>query len=366
MPGEGRDRLAPTTGWEDNAPVRPPARYALRRLLGRPAVAMAGVARRTWTIWPEEEESRPPAYHLEGQLERVEGVQVGTSLAAEMARARGSPWTHASVTGHELVDVELTHGSLFAGGSRVRLVPGSVVGAALAKTTEEIDSAALDCTWVGGRFFGHWLTDDCSTHLLARDLAPPIGVERPLYPQERDYCRLLGITQRKVASVRVRSLLVFSDFGQNGHKRERYRRMRAALAAGRPPRTRAGVYMRRGTSGAMRYLENEAEIEERLRRRGFVVVDPAAATAGEVVEACVGASCVVGVEGSALSHGVMTVRDGGAIVTLQLPGTFNNIFKDYADCLRLGYGFVVGSRVAGGFRIEPDELERTLDLIPMP
>jgi capsular polysaccharide biosynthesis protein len=297
-------------------------------------------------------------------LERVEGVQIGTTREAEFARARGADWVHAGVTVHEFADAAVTGGSVYSGGARLRLYPGSVAGAALRGPVAEVDRAALDCTWVGGRFFGHWLTDDCTTHLLARDHADPIGVERPLYSQEAGYCRMLGLDLRKVASVRVRSLLVFADFGQNSNKRARYKQMRAALIGGRQPSSRAGIYLRRGSSGAMRHLENEVEIEERLARRGFAIVDPSTLGAEELVHACAGAPCVVGVEGSALAHGVMTVREGGALVTLQPPWIFNNIFKDYADCLGLPYGFVVGVRSGTGFRVSADEIERTLDLFP--
>jgi len=356
--------VAHRPGSSDNRQVRAPLTYAVRRLLRRPALAFTSVATTNRTILPAETEQRPPAYFLDGQLDRVEAVQVGTTRDAEFARARGAEWVHAGVTLHRFEDAVIVAGSAFAAGARLRLVPGSLLRAVVDAPRQEIAEAALDCTWVGGRFFGHWLTDDCSTHLLAKEHAPPIGVDRLPYAQEDGYCRLLGIQLRKVTGIRVRSLLVFQDFGQNSSKRARYQRMRAVLGRGRPAHRGSGVYLHRGTSGALRLLENEEEIEERLTRRGFSVVDPARLSADEVVAACAGAPCVVGVEGSSLAHGIMTVAEGGAIVTLQPPWSFNNIFKDYADCLRLPYGFVLGSRTAAGFRVDADELERTLDLLP--
>ncbi|HTO08017.1 MAG TPA: glycosyltransferase family 61 protein [Myxococcota bacterium] len=319
------------------------------------------MARRSWTLRPAEHDTRGPAVCLPGQLDRIEAVQGDTTLEAERRRVLGGPVEHAATTLFELPDAEITEGSVWVAGARVLMLPGSVPRAVLSSRGERIERAALDCTWVGNRYFGHWLTDDSTLHLLVREHADPIGLMRPPYTHEPGYCHEWNLTPRKLSRARVRSLLVCEDHSQNSLKRDRYGRLRTALV-GRGGSGRKSVYLRRGSSGVLRLLMNEDEVESALIRRGFTVVDPARDGFAELLAACSGADCVVGVEGSAMAHGVMTVRGGGSLVTLQPPWRFNCVFKDYTDCLGLRYAFLVGARSGDGFRIDVGELERTLDL----
>ena len=110
-------------------------------------------------------------------------------------------------------------------------------------------------------------------------------------------------------------------------------------------------------------LTNEDTIEARLSRRGFISIDSETTGVDEIVAACAGARAVVGVEGSQMAHGLLgLVAPGGLVVTLQPPWRFNNLLKDMSDCLGFRYAFVVGLREPGGFRVDQDELDRTLDL----
>jgi hypothetical protein len=336
--------------------------YLTRRVLRCPR-ALSEAAARSWVVHPAEQKPSPRAFFLDGQLERVEAVQGETTLENERRRVRGSRVEHAAVRVFELRDATIAGGSVYARGMRLALLHGSALPDLFHLVAEDHDVAALDCTFVGNRYFGHWMTDDAPLHVLARAHAPPIGVARAAYDHEEGYCGMWGLRQRKVASARVRKLLVFQDYGQNADKRRRYAALRSAIAARFGPARRTGVYIRRGRSGVHRLLVNEPEIEARLTRRGFAIVDPASEDASTIVAACIGARCVVGVEGSGLAHGFMAMADGGAIVALQPPWRFNNVFKDYADCLDLRYGLLVGKRMEAGFEIDPAELESTLDLV---
>jgi capsular polysaccharide biosynthesis protein len=340
-----------------------PFRYAARRLIGKEGAALSDVARRTWVVHPAATERRPPALFLDGQLDRVEGVQEETTLEFERARVLGGDVVHAATLGYEIADATVVGGSVYAGRARIRLLPTAFLPAALRPALEELDRAALDCTYVGNRYFGHWLLDDCPLHLLAREYAPPVGVARPAYAHEDDYVRLWGFETRRLTSARVRSLMVFQDHGQNPSKRARHEWLRSPVLGRAPSRPWPGVYLRRGRSGVQRILTNEEEIEARLSRRGFAIVDAEAKTVGEILAICAGTRAVVGVEGSQMAHALLGLAaPGGTIVALQLPWRFNNLFKDVADCLGFRYAFVVGARDTGGFRVDPGELERTLDL----
>jgi hypothetical protein len=336
------------------------------RLLRRSSVAVTAAAGRNWVIHPAEQGFRRPALFLEGQLDQVEGVQEETTREIELGRVRGGPVEHAATHVYELNDAEIVAANVFSNGARLKLMAKSPLATALLSQEVSLGTAALDCSWVGCRYFGHWLTDDCTLHLAAREFAPTVSIERPSYPHEPGYSRMLGIDTRRVLRSRVQKLFVLDDKGQNASKRDRYERLRAALRVHGDSQPRQGVYLRRGTSGALRMLSNEDEIIGRLRQRGFTIADPEAMTAEALVRTCVGTPCIVSVEGSALAHGVLTVAAGGTLVALQPPWRFNNVFKDYADCLDLRYGFVVGKREGGSFRVDLGELERTLDLIVRP
>ena len=195
---------------------------------------LSALARRSWIVEQAISARRPRAIFLEGQLDRVEGVQEETTREIELSRVLGGEVQHAATVAFEIMDATIVGGSVYAGMGRLRLLAGRLLPAAL-KPEEELDRAALDCTYVGNRYFGHWLLDDCPLHLLAREYAPTIGVARAAYSHEGDYLRLWGFRQRRVTSVRARSLTIFHDWGQNPGKRGRMERLRAPILARAPP-----------------------------------------------------------------------------------------------------------------------------------
>ena len=82
--------------------------------------------------------------------------------------------------------------------------------------------------------------------------------------------------------------------------------------------------------------------------------------------ACAGSRVVVGVEGSHLIHGIMVLPPGGAVLTLQPPNRFCSVIKRTTDPDHQHFGFVVGHAQQDGYRVDADEVERTLDLFPKP
>jgi hypothetical protein len=72
---------------------------------------------------------------------------------------------------------------------------------------------------------------------------------------------------------------------------------------------------------------------------------------------------VVSVEGSALTHAYLTMQEQGAIITIQPPYRFDNVWKDFTDLLGMKYGFVVAKGNRDGFRVDPDEILRVIDMI---
>jgi capsular polysaccharide biosynthesis protein len=121
--------------------------------------------------------------------------------------------------------------------------------------------------------------------------------------------------------------------------------------------------IRRGQQGAARVLTNAAEIEQILVAQGFHIVDPEQSTVQEIVAATQGARLVVGLEGSHLLHCIYTMAQNGGLCVLQPPFRFNNVLKNYADCVGISYGFVIGEANEHGFAINPDELLHILAAI---
>ena len=60
-------------------------------------------------------------------------------------------------------------------------------------------------------------------------------------------------------------------------------------------------------------------------------------------------------------HSLFTMATDGALCLLQPPYRFNNVLKNYTDCLGMCYGFLTGCAEEGGFSVELDQLKRLLD-----
>jgi len=279
-----------------------------------------------------------------------------------MERIRGIRREHAATIAYRIRDAQILDGYLYKGAMKYPLVntKESLFGSSV---TDYLPKAALACTWCGNRFFSHWMTDDLTLTLAAQQLAEVIAVARKPYSHEPEYRRLFGIQAPTVTRVQCGELIMIDDFGQNRFKRERYEFLRSRLKVLEPLHKSQGIMIRRGTLGVPRILTNEAEIERFLETQGFTIIDPDSLSATELVRQTLGANVIVGIEGSHIVHGLFSMADNGTLCILQPPYRFNNVFKDYTDCLGMGYAFVVGKDVPNGFMIEVEDLARTLNKI---
>jgi capsular polysaccharide biosynthesis protein len=342
--------------------------YLMRRKLLRQSAAYAELGTRRWVIHPEETRARRSAVYFDDEIDRISTRNVGsTTYAYEMSRLQAGHTQHDATVAHLLENVDLVNGSLYKGAMRHRLVASrSLISRA---QQDYMESGALACTLYGNTFFGHWMSDDLSLHLAAESFAAPVAVDRPLYHHEPDYCELMRINSSKVARVRFGQLTILDDIGQNTYKQRRYEQLRSRLRASVAAAGNRLVYIRRGRKAAKslsqrdvsRTMTNADEVEAYLGSQGFVTVDLDQCSAPQIAAAILDAVIVVGTEGSHMAHALYSIRDHGALCILQAPDCFTNVFKDYADCIGLRYGFTAGVRGADGFSIQIRDLERIID-----
>jgi hypothetical protein len=333
------------------------------RFAGRRRDTLQSVAVKSWTIAPSEHAIAPPAYFLPGQLERV----TGWTFADEHPRREmaGGPGTHGATKGFLLKDVWLLDGTLYKNSARSWLAPRtSRLPRIHAK--QEVDRGAIFCTAMGIKYFGQWLMDDCVTYPLACAEGVAATLERHPDIHTTGYEQWLGMDPVRLTDAFFRELIIFEDVGQNRHKHRRFRAMHEKLLSRVKETPHPGVFIVRGATGERRLLENEMEIAERLRHsRGFRILDPTTADVPTIVATCAGARTVVGVEGSGLIHGILALRPGGSVLTLQPPNRFVRVYKHLTDRDHQHFGFVVGYPTPAGFHVDSSEVERTLDLLPV-
>lgn len=349
-----------------------PITYLLRKRLARlPALAGWGpreaseVASRSWELAPATTAVTPPAVFLPGQLERITGWAF-TDEHPGREMIGGLRVVHAPTRAYQLDDAWLIDGVLYKGSAGLHLSPRQSLVPRLHVHTE-LYHAAIYCTAAGNRWFGQWLMDDCPAYPLARDAGVPVTTTRHPGPHAATYEAWLGMRPTQVRNAYLRRAVLFSDVGQNRDKHRRFRAMCAAILSHVKVEHHPGVVILRGRDGEHRVLRNELELARRLHeRRGFRILDPLRADVPTIASACAGARVVLGVEGSALMHGILALGPGAAVLALQPPARFCGLYKHLTDRDGQRFAFVVGRPVGPDFWVDPDEVERTLDLLPAP
>ncbi len=339
-----------------------PLTYRLGLLLGLGSGEMAAAAEEQWQIAPSEVRRVPPVIILPGQAERITRTEF-TTLPLLMQSLAGDPAeVIAPTTAYRLTDVDIVDGVLYSHGMSLHLRERRHKMAL--GHLETIPRGALYETWVGNRWFGNWLLDDCLTYRLAEQAGCPVTTMPARGGHVPRYEALLHIEQRRIADAHLDEALIFDDHANNSHRLQRAQDMRDRLVAGVTPGTDPGVFLLRGKSGDQRVLENETEIAAQLERRhGFRIMFAEDHSVDELMAACAGASIVAGVEGSQLNHGIAAMAPGGTLLTLQPPDRATTAMKLLSDRWQQRFAMVVGEGQAQTFRIAWDDIARTLDLI---
>ena len=314
-------------------------------------------------LCPEEISSAIPAAFLPGQLDRITGTQIETSVPLELELLVRNTAVHAATIAYHIRNAVLYEGAIYAGALKYPIC--SPPSFPTQSEDREFGTVGLTSAWLGSQYFGHWLKDDCLRYLLAEAFGKPLSVMRaPLSNHMAEYAGYFGQDWTTTSRARIDHLVIYQDFSQNSFKKQRYAALQARLAANLPAGPASLVYLRRGNSGEIRTIENEDGIIASLSNRGFSVVDLTSDRLADIAGPLMNARLVVSLEGSHLSHCWFPPNGKGGILTLQPPDRFTAIHRSYTECMSAKYGIVVGTkRGPATTYFEPNEILRTVDLM---
>ena len=338
-----------------------PAVALAARLLRRPRPDITAAAVERWQIAPASRSEVRCAKVLPGQYERIAGTEFASVEQVVRHFRGGFEAEHDATTGYRIRDALIHDGILYAEGGERHLRRRSS-GVPIAVARHEDARTALYETWLGNRWFGNWLSDDCLTYGLAQSAGVPFTTRKPS-GHIPSYERAADMRPSRGTSAFFRDLVVFDDGAHNENKRLRAEALCKRLV-GPSVRRHPGVFLLRGCTGEARILRNERAIAEHLaQRRGFRVLDPSSATLDEIVEACSGAEVVAGVEGSHLVHGLVMMPPDACAFVIQPPLRAVSALKLLTDRQGQDYALVVAEGTQDAFTADIDEIERTLDLL---
>ena len=230
---------------------------------------------------------------------------------------------------------------------------------------QHIKAASLASSYLGTKYFGHWLADDCTRYILAEQFdTSPLRANATLCSSTA----VRSIFQPELGTPTDRAyidhLVVFQDYSQNSLKRKRYKILREQIKARFPETARNGyVYLRRGQTGVSRPIQGEQLIIDALTKRGFVVADIATDLLEHIIRTLLKAKIVVSLEGSHIVHSVFAIPNHSGLLVLQPADQFRAVHRDWSECLGIRFGFVVGNAGSAGYSFSLSEILRTVDLL---
>ena len=338
-----------------------------RRAFGRLTIDLEAIACEQWAISPGTRRYIPPARFLRGQLDKIQATEFGSP--SEIIRGfRGDYESiEAPTRGLRIRDVDLIDGVLYARGAAYCLRPRRRRIPLYRRPQSSMAKASMYESWMGNRWFGMWLLEDCLSYELTKDVAPPVKTAAPPTRHQGEYELRLGLQATSVGDVHFDELILFRDASNNEGRRRRADLIKQRLNHSSPEARHPGVFLLRGKTGERRLLLNELEIAERFAaERNFQILDPSFSPLSKIVEACAGARVVAGVEGSHLCHGLAIMPNDAALLVIQPADRVVAALKIVTDRQGQRYGFVVGTGEREGFRVAWEDVARTLDLLGEP
>ena len=337
----------------------------LKRLVVGPG-SLEAISYQRDILCPEEQVAIRPAIYLPGQIEKLKTDSIAVPAENESrggCAATSTTFTHAPTIAYHIKNAVLFDGTIFAGHFKHPIADNSLYKSGTG-SPEHIITTALASSYLGTRYFGHWLADDCTRYLLAEHASRPLCVRTSPYLHQQQYQNYFDQSCSPTDRAYIDHLIVFQDFSQNSLKKNRYQTLRNKIRARFPEkRSSVFIYLRRGQTGTTRPIQNEDEIIDALLKRGFVVVDVASNNLDDILEPLLNAKLVVSLEGSHVAHCTVTSSGKNGLLVLQPPNRFSAVHRDWAECLGVRFGFVVGSFGDAGYLFSVPEILTTVDLL---
>lgn len=303
----------------------------------------------------------PPSLYLPHQLENIVALHPETFKQAEEDRIHGEKGFHQPIEAFRIKGVKLRQAGLYKRNWRSYFphVPAPPENPVCING----GSYALASSYSGIQYFGHWLRDDLTTLLMAKEFAEPFCVRTPEWPDKATYLDIFDQPWPQVDHADFDEIYFFIDYSQNSHKVGRFRHFREKLRTKIKPKLDGHiVYLRRGDTGAVkRIISNEAEMIKALEDSGVIIVDITKDPIEEIIQTLLNARLFITIEGSQAAHSIYTISDGGGYLSIVPPCMFNNPAKDWMTALGVKYGFVVGERDGDAFKVDIPDLLKMAD-----
>jgi capsular polysaccharide biosynthesis protein len=339
-------------------PLTPLIHVVKTRAFGAPAIADVA---KIVELCPSEEAWAPAATMLDSAFGKLKVFPSGISREQVLGRLTGCAVRHEPSRAFTLRNARILAGSIYAGGARRHV--RSLRDAYSATKPERLQRVAFCSSSTGDRFFGHFMTEDIHQVLVAPDFGEAVRFVSRDWRHLPAYREALGVSWREIDAATAEELTVFEDVAQNSLRRRRYRELRARLRHRiNPLNPGARIYLRRGSTGAVRSPSNDHEVVTALHRRGFDILDLETTPAEELIPRLLEARILVSVEGSQLAHGVYTLAENAGVCILMPPRRVFVSMKDRFDALGMPCAIVAGDDCGETYSIDIDDLDRTLDL----
>ena len=341
-----------------------------RRLFGEKPLYQT--AEKQWEIAPPETQKTPPSIRLPGQEDKIVEFEENTTREIETVRLNGGAVERPAVMAYQYSNAMIHRGGVFGQGGHKQILPHWITPPVSSEhPVIKVDEGALAGSYLGLRYFGHWLHDDAPLSLLAKEFGEAYSPTPPFMhaaghsdSHVAGYVDLLQLPWKAAENVLFKSLVVCDDEAFTSHRGERLRKLRDRLKEKLgPPSSPKRLYVRRGISDeGVRKYHNEDEVAAALQKEGFVILEPTTMSVAEIATLAHGAEFVVSLEGSHMAHSLYFLREGGGMLAISPPERFATLFKCAADLMNFQYGFVVGDCEEEGFSVDVDNLKRTIDL----
>ncbi len=344
-------------------------------------------------IYPEEVEAIQPPAMLDGTIERITGTDERSNFAEQMSHITSETIRHSAVSRITYRNAIACHDGFATWRGSVRFNEGLWADAIWSRGIQ-LDVLRYPMLGISRTYFGHWLADAVPACFIDPDMGslmlpnPAIGqVDHGAAAQllrvmtgaaanrtgpaaknakrwhTDDYREIFGLSSVEAPLVFADELVTYRDHGQGKFKGDRYRRMRQILRDTFSDTGKSeGVYIRRGSAGLNRAIQNEDEVCDALSKRGWTVFNIADVTVEELYYHIAGTRVVVGLDGSQMTHAAFMLPDDGALVMLTPPDRFTAVLIDYCRAVGLQPGFVLLDGEAGGYTANLDNILATVDI----